>query len=191
MAAAAHLKGGPAVKPSGRRNQQKRPQVPWAPASPASKTPMLQSVINVPSGAALAQADGAAMTASLDLGEEDGKEPFHEFNQHRMQQCGVGEPSEPPQRVQPHLQKGAQQYLLRGLSPKWQTIRWLQQCEVQIMDDEVVWWALIDPLTDGSDATSQALARRLVTMWRWTFTLSEYHICPPALTSLNIEQFLL
>ena len=150
---------------------------------PASKTPMLQSVINVPSGAALAQADGGAMTASLDLGEEDGEEPFHEFNQHRMQQCGVGEPSEPPQRVQPHLQ--------RGLSPKWQTIRWLQQCEVQIKDDEVVWWTLIDPLTDGSDATSQALARRLVAMWRWTFTLSEYHICPPALTSLNIEQFLL
>ena len=26
--------------------------------------------------------------------------------------------------------------------------------------------------------------------WRWTFTLSAYRICPPALTSLNIGQFL-
>ena len=102
----------------------------------------------------------------------------------------VGEPSEPPRRVQPHPRKGAQQYPLRGLIPEWQTIRWLQQCDVEIMDDKVVWWALIDPLTDGSDATSQALARRLVAMWRWTFTLSGYRICPPALTSLNIGQFL-
>ena len=122
------------------------------------------------------------MTASLDLGEDDDEEPFHEFNQCGMQQCGAGEPSEPPRRVQPCSQK--------GLSPEWQTIRWLQQCELEIMDDEVVWWALIDPLTDGLDATSQALAKRLVAMWRWTFALSAYCICPATLTSLNIGQFL-
>ena len=88
--------GGPAAKPSGRRNQQKRPQAPRASASPASKTSTLWSVMNVPSGAALAHADGGAMTAFLDLGEEDDDEPFHEFNEHRMEQCGVGgEPSEP------------------------------------------------------------------------------------------------
>ena len=43
----------------------------------------------------LAHTDGGAVTASLDLGEEDDEKPFHEFNWHRMQQCGVGEPSEP------------------------------------------------------------------------------------------------
>ena len=49
------------------------------------------------SGATSACADGGAMTASLDLGEEDDNEPFHEFNRHRMQQCGAeGEPSETP-----------------------------------------------------------------------------------------------
>ena len=58
------------------------------------------------------------------------------------------------------------------------------------MDAEVIWWALIDPLTGGLDATGQALAKRLVATWKWTFTLSEYCICPPALTSLNIGQFL-
>ena len=162
MAAAAHLKGGSVVKLSGRRNWQKRPQVLQAPASPASKTPTLWSVVNMPSGTTSAQADGGAMTASLDLGEEEGKELFHEFNQHTMQQCGLGKPSKPPQSVQPCPQKGAEQYSLRGLSPEWQTIRWLQQCKSEIMDDEVVWWALVNPLTDGSDATSQALARRLV-----------------------------
>ena len=77
-----------------------------------------------------------------------------------------------------------------GLGPEWQTIRWLQQCKLEIMDDKVIWWALTDPLTDGSDATSQALAKRLVAAWMWTFTHSEYCICPPALTSLNIGQFL-
>ena len=130
------------------------------------------------------------MTTSLDLEEEDDEEPFYEFNQCRMQQCGVGEPSEPPQRVQLHPQKGVQPCPPRGLSPEWQTIRWLQQWESEIMDDEVVWWALVDPLTDGLDAIGQALAKRLVAMWRWTFTLSEYHVCQPAPTSLNIGQFL-
>ena len=42
-AAAAHLKGG-------RRNQQKRPQALWAPASPAPQTPMLWSIVNVHQG---------------------------------------------------------------------------------------------------------------------------------------------
>ena len=182
MATATCLKGGPVVKLSGRRNQQERPQALWAPASLASKTPTLWSVINMPSGATSAHAGSGAMTTSLDLGEEDNREPFHEFNRCRMQQCWVGEPSEPPRRVQPCLQK--------GLSPEWQTIRWLQQCKSEIMDDKVIWWALVDPLTDGSDAASQALAKRLVAMWRYTFMLSAYCICPPAPTSLNIGQFL-
>ena len=104
MATTVHLKGGPAAKPSGRSNWQKRPQALWAPASPASKTPKLQSVVNVPSGTTSAHTDSGAVTASLDLGEEDNDELFHEFNWHRMQQCGAaGEPSEPPRRVQPCL----------------------------------------------------------------------------------------
>ena len=109
VAGTACLKVGPMVKPSRRRNWQKRPQALWAPASPASKTPTLQSVINMPSAATSAHAGGGVMTASLDLGEEDDGEPFHEFNQCRMQQCGVGEPYEPPQRVQPCLWKGLSQ----------------------------------------------------------------------------------
>ena len=105
-ATAARLKGGPVVKLSGRGNWKKRLQAPQAPASPASKTPTLQSIVNVPSGAASARADGGAMTTSLDL-EEDDEEPFHEFNWHRMQQCEVGEPSGPPLRAQLCLWKGA------------------------------------------------------------------------------------
>ena len=121
VAATAHLKGGPAVKPSGRRNQQKRPQALQTPASPATRSPTLWSVMNMPSGAALARADGGAVTTSLDLGEDDDDELFHKFNQHRMQQCGAGgEPSEPPQRVQPHSLKW------EDLSPERQTISWLQ-----------------------------------------------------------------
>ena len=118
------------TKPSGRRNWQKRPQALQTPASPVSKTPTLWSVINMPSGATSAYTGVGVMTASLDLREEDDEEPFHEFNQHRMQQCWVREPSEHPQRVQLCSQK--------GLSPEWQTIRWLQQCESEIMDDKVV-----------------------------------------------------
>ena len=67
----------------------------------------------------LGHTDSRVVTTSLDLGEDDA-EPFHEFNQHRMQQCRVGgEPSEPPQRVQPHS------LTQEDLSPEWQTIRWL------------------------------------------------------------------
>ena len=160
-AAAAHLKGDPVAKLSRRRNWQKRPQAPQTLASPASKTPTLLSVINMPSGATSARTGSGVVTASLDLGEEDNEETFHEFNWHRMQQCCMREPSEPLQRVQLHLWK--------GLSPEQQTIRSLQQCKSEITDTEVVWWPLIDPLTDRSNATIQALAKRLVAMWRWTF----------------------
>ena len=53
--------------------------------------------MNVPSGDSSACIDSGVVTASLDLGEEDGAEPFHEFNRCRMQQCGAGgEPSECP-----------------------------------------------------------------------------------------------
>ena len=76
---------GPSSKAVQERELAEETQASWAPASPASKTRTLWSVMNVPSGATSAHADGGAMTTSLDLGEEDDDEPFHEFNWHRMQ----------------------------------------------------------------------------------------------------------
>ena len=57
-------------------------------------------------------------------------------------------------------------------------------------EEEVLWWPLVYPLTDGSDTTGWMLAWRLVAKWHWTDETSRPLICLPALTILNIEQFL-
>ena len=93
-ATAARLKGGPSSEAVWEKEPAKETPSTVAPAFPASKTPTLWSIVNVPSGAASAHAGSGAMTVLIDLGEKEDEEPFHEFNQLRMQQCGVGKPSE-------------------------------------------------------------------------------------------------
>ena len=74
----------------------------------------------------------------------------------------------------------------------WQTMRWLQNCETSLDDEEISWWPLVSPLTDGSDATTKDLARQLMAAWEWEWAgaVSESPICPPVPTILNIRQFL-
>ena len=45
-------------------------------------------------------------------------------------------------------------------------------------------------LTDGSDAATKDLVKRLIATWKWAGIVSESPICPPAPTVLNIRQFL-
>ena len=72
----------------------------------------------------------------------------------------------------------------------WQTTRWLQNCEINLDDEEISWWPLVSPLTDGSDATTKDLPRRLMAAWKWAGAASESPICLPVPTILNIRQFL-
>ena len=72
----------------------------------------------------------------------------------------------------------------------WQTMKWLQNCETNLKEEEISWWPLVSPLTDGSDAATMDLAKRLMAAWKWVGVLSESPICPPAPNVLNIRQFL-
>ena len=71
----------------------------------------------------------------------------------------------------------------------WQTTKWLQACEESLDKEEISWWPLLLPLTDGSDMATRELTKQLLAAWRWV-KVSNTPICPPAPTVLNIGQFL-
>ena len=60
----------------------------------------------------------------------------------------------------------------------------------KVEEEEIEWWPFIHPLTDGSDMAPYTIAQRLLAVWCWTVKTSRPLICPPALTILNIGQFL-
>ena len=57
-------------------------------------------------------------------------------------------------------------------------------------DEELNWWPLASPLTDGSDAATKELAWQLMAAWKWAGVVLESPICAPAPTILNIGQVL-
>ena len=71
----------------------------------------------------------------------------------------------------------------------WQTMRWLQDCEVGLDDEELSWWPLVSPLTDGSDDATKELTWWLMAAWKWVGAVLESPICLPTSTILNIGQF--
>ena len=70
------------------------------------------------------------------------------------------------------------------------TTRWLKNCESECGDEELVWWPLVCPLTDGSDEAMLGLAGHLLAAWKWTLATYEVPTCPPTPAVLNIGQFL-
>ena len=126
-------------------------------------------------------------TASLDHDDEDmGEVAFHRFHAHRVQREAPKEKSDVPRcRVVqgPHADGGE-------VDPLWKTTKWLQHCKEQYTDEDLAWWLLFCPLTDGRDEAMLALAQCLMVMWRCTASISESITCPPTPTILNIGQFL-
>ena len=58
------------------------------------------------------------------------------------------------------------------------------------MEEELVWWPLICPLTDGTNAAMYGLMQQLLAAWHWTVKTSNLVICLPAPMVLNSRQFL-
>ena len=56
-------------------------------------------------------------------------------------------------------------------------------------DEQLDFWLLLRPLTDGSEELSRHLARRLLSIWHWASALDP-PICPPAPTALDIGHWL-
>ena len=106
----------------------------------------------------------------LDYKEDsDGESPFHETSIRIMMRSS-------PVRTR--------------LDPMWQTMKWLEACRESLGEEDITWWPLVVPLTDGGTTTTKELAKHLIAMWRWTTKVFTMPLCPPAPTMLNIGQFL-
>ena len=141
-----------------------------ASATEAWRAPMVQSVVNVLPQAASSHSTRGVQARSLNFNADiDEEEAFHKSNRYIMMWCSP---------------------VKRHLDLTWQTTKWLQACEESLDDEEISWWLLLLPLTDGSDVATRELPKQFLTAWRWVKKVSNTPICPPAPTVLNIGQFL-
>ena len=85
---------------------------------------------------------------------------------------------------------GEEEVMLETIDPAWRTTCWLQLVVQGISDDEVPWYEFIIPLTMGTKGAALSLAKRLLTVWRWSAKVLGQDVCLPAPTALNIGQFM-
>ena len=98
--------------------------------------------------------EGVAAASSDHDDKDMGKEAFHRFHTPRVQLEAPKEKSDvPPCRVLQGPQADGGE-----VDPLWKTTKWLQCCEEQYTDEDLAWWPLLHPLTDGRDEATLALA---------------------------------
>ena len=56
---------------------------------------------------------------------------------------------------------------LEEIDPHWRATWWLQVAIQGIMDEEVLWYELVTPLTSGVEGMAMFLNKHLVTAWWW------------------------
>ena len=96
----------------------------------------------------------------------------------------------PDQRTEYQVDIGEEEATLETIDPTWRTTRWLQLAVQAISDDEVPWYEFVIPLMVGTEGTALPLAKHLLVVWRWSIKVQGQDVCPPALTALNIGQFM-
>ena len=79
---------------------------------------------------------------------------------------------------------------LEHIDPHWRAMHWLQVAVQGIADKEVPWYELVAPLTLGAEGMALSLAKHLVMVWLWNIKVHREDNCPPALSILNIGQFI-
>ena len=132
-------------------------------SSPAPRTLAIRSIVNVPPRAASSHLAEEVPAMSLDnCKEEDEDESFHQFHCHRVQQSSMHKEITTP----PHQVMCASPTKSNWIDLMWQTMRWLQNCETSLDDEEISWWLLVSPLTNGSDATTKDLTRQMMAAWK-------------------------
>ena len=134
----------------------------------AVQTPTIQSVVNVLPQVVSSHSTGGAQATLLDYKEDSNREnPFHETSRCIMMRRSPGGT---------HLDL-------------WQMIMWLEACRESLGEEDITWWLLVMPLTDGGTVATKGLAKHLISVWRWMANVSTMPLCPPAPTMLNIGQF--
>ena len=79
---------------------------------------------------------------------------------------------------------------LEDIDPHWRATHWLQVAVQGIAEEEVLWYKLVTPLTSRAEGVVLSLAKHLVMAWWWNIKVHREDDCPPALTILNIRQFI-
>ena len=79
---------------------------------------------------------------------------------------------------------------LEEIDPYWRAMQWLKVPIRGITDEEVLWHKLLALLTSGAEGVAMSLAKRLVAVWWWNIKVRGEGECPPALSVLNIGQFI-
>ena len=85
---------------------------------------------------------------------------------------------------------GEEEAMLQTINPTWRTTCWLKLVVQGISDDGVPWYELVIPLMVGTEGAALSLAKHLLAVWRWSIKVLGQDVCPPALTALNIGQFM-
>ena len=92
---------------------------------------------------------------SLDYKEDsNGESPFHETSRCIMMRSSP---------VGTHL------------DPLWQMTMWLEACRDSLGEEDITWWPLVVPLTDGGTAATKELTKHLISVWRW---MAKVSTCP-------------
>ena len=165
--------------------------------------PKLASVVNVPSHAQSSHSGGGMAWASLDdddawdddfqtpptpvrcvvQREDDGCEELVDGRMEALR-------GSPGLRTGYQVDVGEEEATLETIDPTWRTTHWLKLMVQGISDDEVPWYELVIPLMVGTEGAALSLAKHLLTVWRWSVKVLGWDICPPALTALNVGQFM-
>ena len=156
-------------------------------SSPMLRTPTVRSVVNVSLRATSSLSTEGALATSLDDCEEDDgeEEAFHQFHWRRVQQSGMWKEATPP----PCQVMCASPSKSHHIDLMWQTTKWLLDCGTSLKEEEISWWLLVNLLTNGSDAATKDLTKRLMATWKWVGVVLESPVCPSMPTVLNIRQF--
>ena len=80
--------------------------------------------------------------------------------------------------------------MLECIDPHWRATHWLQVVVQGIAEEEVPWYELVTLLTSGAEGMALSLAKHLLLAWQWNIKVCGKDACPPALTVLNIGQFM-
>ena len=116
--------------------------------------------------------------------EDDG----HQSSAKGRLECSRGSPG---QQTGYCIDIGKEDEMLETVDPTWQTTHWLQLAVQGISDDEVPWYEFVTLLTTEAKGMTLSLAKCLLAIWHWSIKVQGWDVCPPALTTLNIGQFMM
>ena len=133
-------------------------------ASRKARIPILQSAVKVTSRVTSSYASTRGVAASLDHHSEE--EGDHSFHQYHMNCLKYGSPKQEVAMPPHHVVSSSPAQKDCQVDPLWRTRRWLEECKEKFIEEELAWWPLICPLTDGINVATYCIVQRLLAVWQ-------------------------